>query len=354
MPPSSPADAPPRRVRIRPVWHWGQWITPRTALIITLIALAAAVAASLALGAKSIPLSTVWDAIWNRGPGGEDHEIVRTLRWDRTLIGLGAGAALAVSGALAQSLTRNPLADPGLLGLNAGAALAIVIGTVFGGVVTVVPQVALALVGAASAGLVVYGVGGGGGASAPIRLALAGAAVTALLAAATTAIVLYDQTALNVLRYWLAGSLTGRAGIPILPLIALIGVLLALVTLCVRPLQAIALGDDAAAGLGIHVARTRAGVMALVVALAAVSTAIAGPIAFVGLAVPHLVRAVTGPRIGWLIAMSIPAGGVVMLAADVAGRLVARPGEISVGIATALGGGVLLAILARRLRVVAL
>jgi iron complex transport system permease protein len=354
VPRSSPDAAPPLRMRMRPAWHWGQRITPRTALIVTVVLLVTAVAASLALGAKSIPLSTVWDAIWNADASNEDHGIVRTLRWDRTLIGLSAGAALAVSGALAQSLTRNPLADPGLLGLNAGAALAIVIGTVFGGVATVMPQVGLALVGAASPGLLVYGVGSGGGASAPIRLALAGAAVTALLTALTTAIVLYDQTALNVLRYWLAGSLTGRAGIPILPMIVVIALLLALVTLFVRPLQAIALGDDAAAGLGIHVARTRAGVMALVVSLAAVSTALAGPIAFVGLAVPHLVRAVTGPRIGWLVAMSIPAGGVVMLAADVAGRLVARPGEVSVGIATALGGGVLLAVLARRLRVVAL
>ena len=354
MPRSSPDAAPPLRMRIRPVWHWGQWITPRTALIVTVVFLVVAVAASLALGAKSIPLATVWDAIWNADSSNEDHGIVRSLRWDRTLIGLAAGAALAVSGALAQSLTRNPLADPGLLGLNAGAALAIVIGTVFGGITTVMPQVGLALVGAALAGLVVYGVGSGGGASAPIRLALAGAAVTALLTALTTAIVLYDQTALNVLRYWLAGSLTGRAGIPILPMIVVIAILLVLVTVFVRPLQAIALGDDAAAGLGINVARTRAGVMVLVVSLAAVSTALAGPIAFVGLAVPHLVRAVTGPRIGWLIAMSIPAGGVVMLAADVAGRLVARPGEVSVGIATALGGGVLLAVLARRLRVVAL
>ena len=353
MPASAPDATRRSRVRFQPVWRW-EWITPRTALIITLVALAAAIAASLALGAKSIPLGTVWDAIWAADPANEDHGIVRTLRWDRTLIGLAAGAALAVSGALAQSLTRNPLADPGLLGLNAGAALAIVVGFIFGSVTTVVPQVGLALVGAAAAGLVVYGVGSGGGASAPIRLALAGAAVTALLTALTTAIVLYDETALNVLRFWLAGSLTGRAGIPIVPLIAVIAVLLAAVTFFVRPLQAIALGDDAAAGLGVRVGRTRAGVMGLVIALAAVATALAGPIAFVGLAVPHLVRAVTGPRIGWLIAMSVPAGGVVMLVADVAGRLVARPGEVSVGIATALGGGVLLAVLARRLRVVAL
>jgi len=329
-------------------------LRPRTALIITVVALLAAVAASLAFGAKSISLATVWDAIVAPQSDNPNHAIVRTLRADRTLIGIAAGAALAVAGALAQSLTRNPLADPGLLGLNAGAALAIVVGAVFAGVNTVVPQVALALLGAVVAGVLVYGVGRGNGPEAPIRLALAGAAVTALLTALTTAIVLYDQTALNVLRFWLAGSLTGRAGIPIVPLVVAIAVLLVSVSVVVRPLEAVALGDDAAAALGIHVTRTRTLVMALVVALAALATALAGPIAFVGLAVPHVMRAVAGPRIGWLLALCAPAGAAVMLAADVVGRLVARPGEVSVGIATALGGGVVLAVLARRLRVVAL
>ena len=279
---------------------------------------------------------------------------MRELRMGRTIIGLTVGAALAVAGALAQSLTRNPLADPGLLGLNAGAALAIVLGATVGGLHTVAPQVALALIGAAVAGALVYGVGGGGGAATPVRLALAGAAVTALFSAATSAIVLGDQTALNQLRYWLAGSLTGRAGVPVAPFVVATAVLLALAALAARPLAAVALGDDAAVSLGVRVGPTRAAVMSLVVALAAVSTALAGPIAFVGLAVPHLVRAVTGARIAWLLALSAPVGAAVVVLADVLGRLVARPGEISVGIATALGGGIVLALLARRMRVVAL
>lgn len=354
-PPSLLKNARPERPARRPSLAFRtSLITPQAGLVAAVVLLALAVALSLALGAKSIPLATVWDALWHAEVGNEDHAIVRTLRADRTFVGIAAGAALAVAGALAQSLTRNPLADPGLLGLNAGAALAIVLGSVVAGLHSVAPQLALSLLGAALAGALVYGVGSGGGPSAPIRLALAGAAVTALLTAVTTAIVLRDQTALSELRFWLAGSLTGRAGIPLAPLALVTVLLLAAVAPLVRPLQAVALGDDAAAALGVKVRRTRAAVMGLVVALAAVSTALAGPIAFVGLAVPHLVRAVTGPRIGWLLALSAPVGAAVVLLADVAGRLVARPGEVSVGIATALGGGVLLAVLARRLRVVTL
>lgn len=332
----------------------GSRLAPSLALALAVALLVLAVAASLALGAKSIPLHTVWDALWHADPMSEDHGIVRGLRLDRTVVGILAGSTLAVAGALAQTLTRNPLADPGLLGLNAGAALAIVLGSVVGGLRGSGPQLLLALAGAALAGALVYGVGAGRGAAAPARLALAGAAVTALLTAVTQGIVLAEPTALNELRYWLAGSLTGRQGVALGPLAAAAGLLLVLAVPLVRPLAAVALGDDAAAGLGVRVGRTRAAVMALVVALAAVATALAGPIAFVGLAVPHLVRAVAGARVGWLLALSAPVGAAVVLAADVVGRLVARPGEVSVGIATALGGGVLLAVLARRLRVVAL
>lgn len=328
--------------------------TMALALILAVAILMVAIAASLALGARSIPLGTVWESLWHADAGNEEHGIVRELRLGRTVIGLTVGAALAVAGALAQSLTRNPLADPGLLGLNAGAALAIVLGSVVGGVQSAAPLVALALIGAAVAGALVYGVGGGGGSATPVRLALAGAAVTALFSAVTSAIVLGDQTILNQLRYWLAGSLTGRSGLHVAPFVIATIVLLALAALAARPLAAVALGDDAAVSLGVRVGPTRAAVMALVVALAAVSTALAGPIAFVGLAVPHLVRSITGARVAWLLALSAPVGAAVVLLADVAGRLVARPGEISVGIATALGGGIVVALLARRMRAVAL
>lgn len=313
-----------------------------------------AVAASLAIGAQEIALQDVWAALFAADPDNSQHQIVRGLRVDRTVIGIAAGAALAVAGALTQSLTRNPLADPGLLGLNAGAALAIVLGTVVGGVASLAPQILLAFVGAAIAGLVAYGVGAtGAGAAAPARLVLAGAAVTALLTAATSAIVVAQPFALNQLRFWLAGSLTGRVGVPVLPLVAFVAVAIAVALLAVRPLSAIALGDDAAASLGTRAGVTRAHVLVTVIALAGLATALAGPIAFVGLAVPHLVRALVGPRIGWLLVLSIPLGAAVVLLCDVVGRVVARPGEIPVGVTTALLGGILLAVLARRMRAVA-
>ncbi|MCB2412239.1 iron ABC transporter permease [Demequina sp. TTPB684] len=320
------------------------------AIIVALVA----VVASLAIGAQEIPPADVWAAFVDYDPANASHQIVRDLRVDRTVIGIAAGAALAVAGALTQSLTRNPLADPGLLGLNAGAALAIVLGTVVAGVGSFAPQILLAFMGAAVAGLVAYGVGAtGAGAAAPARLVLAGAAVTALLTAVTSAIVVAQPFALNQLRFWLAGSLTGRAGVPTGPLVVGIGLTILVALLAVRPLSAIALGDDAAASLGTRAGLTRVHVLVTVIALAGVATALAGPIAFVGLAVPHLVRALVGPRIGWLLVLSIPFGAAVVLLCDVAGRIVARPGEISVGVTTALLGGILLALLARRMRAVA-
>lgn len=313
-----------------------------------------AVVASLAVGAQEIPVHAVWNAFFDYDAGDPSHQIVRELRVDRTVVGIAAGAALAVAGALTQSLTRNPLADPGLLGLNAGAALAIVLGTVVGGVASFAPQVVLAFMGAAVAGIVAYGVGAtGAGATAPARLVLAGAAVTALLTAVTSAVVVAQPFALNQLRFWLAGSLTGRTGVPVGPLVVLVALAIALALLAVRPLSAIALGDDAAASLGTRAGLTRVHVLLSVIALAGLATALAGPIAFVGLAVPHLVRAVVGPRIGWLLLLSIPVGAAVVLLCDVAGRIVARPGEVSVGVTTALLGGILLALLARRMRAVA-
>ena len=155
--------------------------------------------------------------------------------------------------------------------------------------------------------------------------------------------------ALNQLRFWLAGSLTGRTGIPVGPLAVSVAIAIALGLLAVRPLSAIALGDHAAAALGTRAGLTRVHVLATVIVLAGLATALAGPIAFVGLAVPHLVRALVGPRIGWLLVLSIPLGAAVVLLGDVAGRIVARPGEISVGVTTALFGGILLAVLARRM-----
>jgi iron complex transport system permease protein len=310
-----------------------------------------AIALSLAIGARDISLATVWHALFAFDPSSAEQQLVREGRVTRTVIGLVAGAALALAGALAQSVTRNPLADPGLLGLNAGAALAVVLGLTVFSVTTFTGQLWLAFAGAGLAALAVLAIGGRG-VSSPIRLALAGAAITAALTAVTSGILLAQPFALSQFRFWLAGSLTGRADAPLAPVLG-IGVLaLVLTWLSVRPLSALALGDDAAASLGVRAWRTRTVVMIAVALLAGLATALAGPIVFVGLAVPHLVRAVAGPRLGWLFILSIPAGAALVLLCDVLGRVLARPGELPVGVTTALFGGAMLALMARRLKVV--
>ncbi len=324
-------------------------------LIAALGLLAVAIILSLCLGARAIPLSTVWDAIFHYNPHIAEQGIVRESRVLRTLVGLLAGAALGLAGALTQTVTRNPLADPGLLGINAGSALAIVVGITAFGVNTFSGQLWLAFLGAGLAGVAVFAIGGrGSGMSSPVRLALGGAALTAVLGSITTAILLMNPETLSSFRFWLAGSLIARTSAPFVP-IAIIGVLAVLVTAAVtRSLSALALGDDAAASLGSRPGRSRAAVMLAVTVLAGLATALAGPIAFVGLAVPHLVRAVTGAKLSWLFALSLPVGAAVVLMCDVFGRLVARPGEVPVGVTTALFGGALLALMARRLTVVTL
>jgi iron complex transport system permease protein len=330
-------------------------VTPRKRLVvalgIALLIVAFAIALSLTIGARDISLGTVWAALTAFDPADAEHLLVRQGRVSRTVIGLVAGASLALAGALSQSVTRNPLADPGLLGINAGAALAVVLGLTAFSVTSFTGHVWLAFAGAGIAALAVLAIGGHGVAS-PVRLALAGAAITAALASITSGILLAQPFALSEFRFWLAGSLTGRASVPIGPVIGVVILAAALAFLAVRPLSALALGDDAAASLGVKAWRTRVLVMGAVALLAGLATALAGPIVFVGLAVPHMVRAVTAARLGWLFVLCAPVGAAVVLVCDVIGRIVARPGEIPVGVTTALLGGAALALMVRRLKVV--
>ena len=337
--------APARSARSHMTW----WLLAAAAL------LAVAVVLSLVLGARSIPLDTVWNALFHFNPADPEQAVVRESRVMRTLIGVLAGAALALAGALTQTVTRNPLADPGLLGINAGAALAIVVGITVFGVRTFNGQLWLSFLGAGLAAVAVFAIGGrGSGMSSPVRLALGGAALTAVLGSITTALLLTNTDALNSFRFWLAGSLIARTEAPLAPISVVILLAIAVTALVTRALSALALGDDAAASLGSRPGRTRAMVMLAVTVLAGLATALAGPIAFIGLAVPHLVRGVAGARLGWLFAICLPVGAAVILLCDVFGRLVAGPGEIPVGVTTALLGGIVLALMARRLTVVTL
>ncbi|GLW74794.1 iron-enterobactin transporter membrane protein [Kitasatospora phosalacinea] len=309
--------------------------------------LALCAALSLALGSRSIPLPTVIDAL-SGTVHGADADVVVGLRVPRTVIGIAVGAALGAAGAVAQGVTRNPLASPTTLGINAGAGFAVVTAIFALGLSHPLQFVWFAVAGAAGAALLVYGTARRSGDLDPVRLALGGTVLSAVLASWTSALMLANRRTLDEARFWLAGSIGGRSldGLyQVLPLL-LVGVVLAL---AITPaLNALALGDETAQALGVPVARIRVAGGLAVVLLAAGSVAVAGPVAFVGLAAPHLVRPLLGNDHRLLVPGCLVAGPVLLLLADVLGRLVVRPSEIEVGIVTAFLGAPLLAVLARR------
>ena len=306
---------------------------------------------SLAIGSKSISFGTVIEAFTNFDDSVTDHLIVRDLRLPRTILAVVVGAALGVAGALMQGVTRNPLADPGLLGVNAGAAFAVVLAIWTFQITDVSGLVWFAFAGAAITSVLVYALGsmGRGGAN-PVRLALAGAALSALLAAFTGAVTLLDQATLDQYRFWAVGSLSGRdAGVTtqLLPFV-LVGLVIAFGA--GRQLNALALGEEAARSLGTKVNLTRLVSAVAITLLCGAAVAACGPIAFVGLVVPHMMRVWFGPDQRWLMPASALAGAGLLLYCDTAGRFVARPGEIQVGIMTAAIGGPVFVLLVRRTR----
>ncbi|MCO5999736.1 FecCD family ABC transporter permease [Actinoallomurus rhizosphaericola] len=305
----------------------------------------AVLAASLALGARRYSLGEVWHGLFD--PHAPAYTVVRQTRLPRTLLGLLAGVALGLAGGVMQALTRNPLADPGLLGINAGAAAAVVTAITFLGIGSVTGYVWFAFAGAGGVAVLVWAVGGGRAAT-PERLALAGAAVNAALFAYVSAVELIDTASLDRMRFWTVGSLaTARPSVVagIAPFVAAGALLTAALA---RPLNALALGDDAARALGARPAWTRAGALAAVTLLCGAATAACGPIVFVGLMVPHLVRALTGPDLRRLLPYCAVLAPVTLLAADVLGRVLGRPAEIQVGIVTAVAGGPVFLALVRR------
>ncbi|MFB7104752.1 FecCD family ABC transporter permease [Streptomyces hydrogenans] len=303
---------------------------------------------SIMIGAKPVPVGDVWHGLFHNSGVGNDV-VIHDVRVPRTLLGLLVGLALGLAGAVMQGLTRNPLAEPGLLGVNAGAAAAVVSAIAFLGVTDVRDYVWFAFAGAAVVSVVVY-VLGGSRSSTPVRLALAGTAATAALYGFVNAVQLLNSAALDRLRFWTVGSLAsadmdtvGRVA----PFI-LVGAVLALGI--ARPLNAMEMGDDAARALGVSVNRTRVVAMLAVTLLCGAATAACGPIVFLGLMVPYMVRAITGPDMRWILPYAAVLAPVLLLGSDVLGRVVVRPAELQVGIVTALIGGPVFIRLVRRKR----
>lgn len=345
------ATARPRRAGPRAATPLRTGARRAGGLVAGIALLAAACAASLAIGSLSIPLDEVVRAL--TAPDGSDaHVVVIELRLPRMLVGLLVGGA---TGAPLQGITRNPLADPGILGINAGAAFAVVLAISVAGVASIAGYAAFAMAGAAATALAIYALGAGGrdGAT-PIKLALAGAVLGALLVALTSAVLVFDADTLDQFRFWIVGSLAGRDADVLLAVAPIIVAGAAVALLAGRRLNALALGDDVARALGQRVGLARAAAALAVVLLAGGAVAAAGPIAFVGLTVPHVARWLVGPDYRWIVPYAIVLGATLLIAADVAGRVVARPGELQVGIVTAFVGAPFLIWLVRRRNLAAL
>ncbi|MET8166587.1 iron chelate uptake ABC transporter family permease subunit [Streptomyces sp. NPDC005329] len=330
------APAPPKRRAIRSV---GLLAAVAVLLLLAVV--------SIAVGAKELSVAQVLHGLFE--DSGTYADVVVDERLSRTVLGLLVGAALGLSGAVLQALTRNPLADPGLLGINAGASAAVVTAITYFGVTSLTGYVWFAFFGAAAVGALVWFLGGSRGAT-PVRLALAGTAISAALYGYLQAVMIMDGAALARMRFWTVGSLstaTDETIRQVLPFLV-VGTLLAFAL--ARPLNAVTMGDDTAKALGADLNRTRALSMLAATVLCGAATAACGPIVFVGLMVPHIVRSFTGPDLRWIMPYAAVLSPVLLLGSDVIGRVVARPSEVQVGIITAIIGGPVFIFLVRRRR----
>lgn len=319
------------------------------ALLGALLVLAALCVASVAFGVRDVSLADVLAGLTGDVSSVETAAVVK--RMPRTVLAILVGAALALSGATMQAVTRNPLADPGILGVSSGAALAVVIGLALFGLTGPYATMLLAIIGSAVAAVFVYAVGSlGSGGATPLKLALAGAATSAALMSLTSAILLPRVDLLETFRFWQIGGVGGATWdrVALVAPVLLGGALICIA--CARGMNSLALGDDLAASLGENVGRTRLIASVGAVILCGAATAVAGPIAFVGLVIPHLCRLLVGTDHRWLLPFSVVSGAALLVAADIVGRLLGNA-EVEVGIITALIGAPVFIWIVRRQRV---
>ncbi|MGW6457161.1 FecCD family ABC transporter permease [Streptomyces sp. NPDC055078] len=320
-----------------------------TGLLLAIGVLLMMVVLSTWIGTKDTSLGQVWSAI--RGDDGSyTTGVIRELRLPRTLMGLTVGAALGVAGAVMQAMTRNPLADPGLLGVNAGASAAVVLGIGVLGLGTFTSLVWAAFAGAGAATVLVYVLGASGRAGpTPVRLALAGAAVSACLGGVIGGLTVFNTATFEYMRFWMVGSLAGHDPGLMRQLLPFVVTGLVVALLMARSLNALALGEDLGRALGTGVARTRLAAVVAVTLLCGASTAAAGPIGFVGLVIPLVARWLTGPDLRWVLPYSLVLAPILLLTSDILGRVVLSGGELEVGAVTALvGAPVFIAMVRRR------
>lgn len=319
--------------------------------LICSIILISAIILSLSFGARAVSFSDIIGGVIKKSNFTMDELVVHE-RIPRTILGVVAGCALALAGTLMQVVTRNPLADPGILGVNTGASLAIVIGISFMGIGKLSQYILFALVGAFASATFVYFVGSfGRGGATPIKLALAGTATTASLSSIATLILLPRASSMDSFRFWQSGGIGGATyeGIGILSVVLLASFLLC--AMYANSLDILMLGDDVAAGLGIKTTKTRLIGAIIGVVLCGVTTALTGPIGFIGLVAPHIVRLLVGPNLHYVLPLSALSGASILLLADVIGRWIGRPGEIDAGLVAAFVGAPILVTIAVKSKV---
>lgn len=320
------------------------------AILFSLLGVLVCVLLSLALGSKPVSLPDVMDALFNSGNTSFTALVVRE-RIPRTIFCAIAGASLGVSGMMMQAITRNPIADPSILGVNTGASLFVVAGIAFFQIGSASEYILFALAGAAATAIFVYGIASmGAGGATPIKLALAGAAVSAALSSLVSAIVLPRTNVMNAFRFWQIGSVSGASWTYILAALPFLIVGIAASLLLAPSLNALALGDDVAVGLGVRTRLVRLLGASVGVLLCGTITAMAGPIGFVGLMIPHVIRLLFGTDMRFTIPMTALGGAGLLTLADVIGRLLGSPGELEVGIITAFLGAPILIAIARKVR----
>ena len=332
--------------------HRPRWLgrgARATGLGVGVIAVLLVALVSVRFGAHPVSTGSVWNALFQYDPTNYDEAVVRTQRVPRTVIALGVGGGLAVAGATMQAVTRNPLASPSILGVSSGASFAVVTAIFYLGLGSVREYVWFAFAGAIVASALVFAVGSVGDArNAPVRLTLAGVAISAMLGSWTSGLLLLSEETFDQVRFWFAGSVVGRdldTFLFVSPFL-LIGSLVCI--LMGHQLNVLSMSEDAARALGMNTGRVRLLCAALVVLITGAAVSVAGPIGFVGLAVPHIVRSVVGPDYRWVLPYSVVGGAIFLTLCDLAGRLVLPTGEIQAGIVTGLIGAPFLVFFARK------